>query len=174
MKTLSFREVSELLKVTQAVAELTFNHICLTARWSSRKNRRGDYMEAELVEGPPAPSPGEDGWRVGGVWSGIVRCGNGLRVSPGSSQATQPLLRAPSTYHTLRRGAKDLSTLKHSKRGSRLGGSPFLPNLAWHIRPIPLTPVLPEGPGGSATCIVTNPNRLQGPSVRVGTWEGVR
>lgn len=125
-------------------------------------------MEAELGEGLPAPSPGEDGGRVGGVWSGIVRCGNGLRVSPGSSQAAQPLLRAPSTYHTLRRGAKDLSTLKHSKRGSRLGGSPFLPNRAQHVRPIPLTPALPEGPGGSARCIVTNPNRLQGPQCQMG------
>lgn len=156
------------------MAELTFNHICLTARWSSRKNRRGDYMEAELVEGPPTPSPGEDGWRVGGVWSGIVRCGNGLRVSPGSSQATQPLLRTPSTYHTLRRGAKDLSTLKHSKRGSRLGGSPFLPNLArisgQSHSPLSSQRGLEEVPDA----LSPTPIGYRGPSVRGGTWEGVR
>lgn len=32
IRTLSFREVSEELKVTQAAAELTFNLVCLTPR----------------------------------------------------------------------------------------------------------------------------------------------
>lgn len=53
------------------------------------------------------------------VWSVIVGWGAGLGVSLRFSQAAQPLLRAPSTHHTLRRGVKDLSTLKHSKRGSK-------------------------------------------------------
>lgn len=38
---LSFREGSELLKVTQAVAELTFNLICLTPRRGSGRNCGG-------------------------------------------------------------------------------------------------------------------------------------
>ena len=42
-------------------------------------------------------------------WLGSVR----------KSQPSSPVLRALSTHHALRRGAKDLSTLKHNKSGGR-------------------------------------------------------
>lgn len=59
----------------------------------------------------------------------------------GAAKAAQMLLRVPSTHHTLCRGEKDLSTLKHSKWTAHEGTS----IMALQGAPDPFHPILPPG-----------------------------
>ena len=88
---------------------------------------REDPLEKEMATGSSIIA-WEIPWteKPGGLQSpGSQRVGHDLVInskwlgSVRKSQPSSPVLRALSTHHALRRGAKDLSTLKHTKSGGR-------------------------------------------------------
>lgn len=80
------------------------------------------------------------------------------------------LPRVPGTHHTLCRGEKDLSTLKHSKWTAHEGNIHH--GLAGSSRPIPIYPA-PWWPEEALLLKVPNVLKLQpDPEVSLDPWEG--
>ena len=117
----SSREVSELLKVTHAVAELTFNLICLTPRGGSGRNCWGRVPGGRAGERSALPIALR-GWLEG--WWGLAWCYRGWYWFQ-SVPREQPHRSAQDLPHTPVRG-EGLVHPETQREGQQVRGWPLL------------------------------------------------